>query len=1421
MDKETSDMKESPRESANIFSVLFFWWMKELFLKGAKRDLEESDIYQPIKADESEKLTNQLEKYWKRELEKLKNLEYTVGKDGQKVPLKKNARPRLYKAIFYAFWLPYFIIGIYSFIQCCAVRVIVPVLQGWIIDYFDNNSNTDYKIERDEALVYVAFLIISNIISVMIMHHALMLSQQIGMRVRISCSSLLYRKLLRINKASMTQTGTGQIMNLLSNDVTRFDQLTMFLNYVWIMPFQVVIIGYIMWDKVGISLFVGVGSLLIISLIVQGSVSLLSRSIRAMIAPLTDRRVQLMSELVAGIQVVKMYAWEKPFSKIVCLTRGLEIKIITFSSYVRATYLAIIVFTERIILYFTLIMFVLTGNNLTADVTYVMATYFNILQLTTALYFPQALIQLGESMVSMNRLEDLLLMNEVNIQETEKTSQSESRETSGTTDAENPADRYISKDGGAEIAQASPDLPPVCVKIQRVSANWINGQLPPTLCNISLTIQPGTLCALVGPVGSGKSSLLYLLLKELDPGAGTVILTQDSLKNSLRGTLNNGYFTNNPNLRISYASQEPWLFGGTVRDNILFGQPYDKVRYTQVANACALTKDFRQFPQGDMTLVGDRGVSLSGGQRARINLARAVYRQADLYLLDDPLSAVDTRVARHLYWKCITEYLHGKTRILVTHQLQFLKRADHIVVLDRGFMKMQGSYNELVRSNKDFIQMMDSLAMNHEAQKKEDEARRASEMSMSVKKTSIMRRASGLSIASSVVYSDIDDSDYEENQPEGEMMARGRLSGKVYKEYLYHGGNYFVLFMLLLLFVVSQVATTGNDYWLSYWTSLENVRRNKGTQQVEKEYENMRNDSFLGSIFTLEQDGLLGTVDAIYVYTFCIIACTVTTLLRSFLYMKICMNSSRNLHNIMFFNLLQTRMSFFHNNPSGRILNRFSKDIGTMDEFLPKIMLEAIQVGCVVCGIMVMEAIINVWMLIPIVILIILFFFATKFYLKTAQNVKRLEGVTKSPLFSHVNATLNGLPTVRSSGAGIEKMMQKKFDMLQDRHTGTWFLVLTCGTAFGIFMDLIMCLFVACLCFLLVLTNENDSTAGSKAGLAISQSMILIGCLQYGLKQSTETLSLMTSVERILQYTNLPKEEPITSKKPPPPAWPSQGQLVLKNVNMRYNKDDPPVLKNLNLSIEPGWKIGVVGRTGAGKSSLISALFRLFNEGLEGEIKIDDWDTSTVGLSDLRCKISIIPQEPVLFSESLRYNLDPFNQYDDMRLWEVLRQVELNDVALDQDVSYGGYNFSVGQRQLICLARAILRNNRLLVLDEATANIDSHTDALIQDTIRSIFKECTVITIAHRLNTIIDSDRIIVMENGTIVEFGCPYELLHNKPSGYFSQMVEKTGNQMAQSLLEQAKKACERNNDHRELALSTQNTEGESDVKITEQSAL
>ncbi|XP_011701755.1 PREDICTED: multidrug resistance-associated protein 4-like, partial [Wasmannia auropunctata] len=1115
MDKDTSDMKQNPRETANIFSALFFWWMREIFMIGVKRDLEESDIYRPLKADESEKLTDHLEKYWNRELDKL---EYTMSKAGQKVPLKKNARPRLYKAICNAFWLPYFIVIFCTFIQSSVVRMAIPIFQSLVIDYFARDSTVKNKTEMDNVLIYVAFLVILNVIEAIITQHATMQSQQIGMRIRVACNSLLYRKLLRLNRASMNQISTGHIMNLLSNDVACFDELAIYLCYIVILPIQLVIIGTIMWQKIGISVLVGIGSMLFIAVIIHGSSSWLSRRIRAMIAPLTDRRVQLMSELVAAIQVVKMYAWEKSFSKIVSNTRKMEIKRIKISSFVRAVYLATIWFTERLNLYFTLITFVLMGNDMTANVTYEISTYFFFLRITAGHYFPFGLITLSESMVSIKRLENFLLMDEVNrgCLETVPQLQSKSQKPNETINKENQTERYISKDRSIKLSefQKLSDLP-VYVKLQCVSVNWISGQLPPTLCDINLTIEPGQLCTVVGAVGSGKSSLLYLLLKELNIDSGSVILTQNSSRSNFQDNLSDGYFTSNSNLRISYASQEPWLFDGTVRENILFGQSYDKARYMQVTNVCALTKDFQQFPQGDMTLVGDKGVSLSGGQRARINLARAVYRQADLYLLDDPLSAVDTRVARHLYWKCIIKYLHGKTRILVTHQLQFLKPANHIVVLDRGFVKMQGSYNELVQLNKGFIKMMDNLC--HNAQKKGIDSR-ASEMRR------ITRRDSELSTASST-HSDIDVSDFMKNNPEAETMAHGRVSGRVYKEYLHHGGNYFILFMLLLIFFISQIAITGSDYWLSYWTTLEEVRRIGNIS--DKQFENMYNNSFLGSIFTLNPDGLLSTIDAIYVYTFCIIACTVTILFGSFFFMKVCMNSSCNLHNTMFFNLLQARMSFFHTNPSGRILNRFSKDIGTIDELLPKKMLETIQIFFAVCGVMIMEMIINRWMLIPTVILIVLFFFVTKFYLKIIQSIKRLDGVTKSPLFSHVNATLNGLPTIRSSG--VEEMIRKQFDLIQDRHSGTWYLFLSCSSSFIVFMNLIMCLFLACICFSLILVNENDSVDNSKAGLAIWQSY-LISILAYGIKESIETMSLMTSVERILEYSSLPQEESIISE---------------------------------------------------------------------------------------------------------------------------------------------------------------------------------------------------------------------------------------------------------------------------------------------------
>ncbi|XP_017760874.1 PREDICTED: multidrug resistance-associated protein 4-like [Eufriesea mexicana] len=1410
--------KESPQETANLVSRLFFGWMKEIFFKGAKKDLTLSDLYHPLIVDKSKVLTDRLQKYWNWELQKWEQRQKEMPYD--KKSNEKNT-PRLEKALFRAFWMKYFCIGLLLSIQYIILIVLVPIMVSWIITYFKIEENVE-PITETEALTYVSYLIICVTLSVFIMHHTEFMSQQMGMRLRIACCSLIYRKILRLSKGALTQINSGQVVNLLSNDVSRFDELCYYLNFLWITPIQIIFVTVIMWHKAGLPSIIGVAILLLITIPNHTVFLSLVRQIRKIVATLTDSRVQLMNELISGIEVVKMYAWEKPFEKIVAATRATEIKKISLTSYIRAGYLALVVFTNRTVLFLTLLSFVLMESFPRAEVTFMLFSYFEILQLTTTLMFPQALLLAGETLVSIRRLEKFLLLeeqsNDVKVvaqMYQNKTLKFKNRK------AEKENVESIRMTNGSQNLNLNNDEEqvPISIALERVSANWTPNKLPPTLCNVSMRIENGELCALVGPVGSGKSSILQLLLRELPLGAGKLHLRYKSSKNT--EIKEQEYVVNVTNLKISYASQDAWLFTGTVRDNILFGQPYDKDRYIAVTQACALVKDFQQFPYGDMSNVGEDGSSLSGGQKARVNLARAVYRKADIYLLDDPLSAVDARVAKHLFYRCIKNYLHGKTRILVTHQLQFIKQADVIVALDRGFIKMHGTYEELSKSNKDFSDMMNRIKMSTEAKK---ESKVESENSFRERRVSGKNGLRKLSTITSTSSMSSFNYEGEKSAPENnEAIASGRLPIKIYKQYFQYGGSCLTLIALLFVVIVSQVATSGNDYWVSYWTNLEIIRRSitNSTQPFKRQYSfYFLNGTALSNVFNLDNYGLMTTTDALYVYTFCIISCIVTVFVRNLFFMKVCMVANKNLHSSMFSNVLQAAMTFFHQNTSGRILNRFSKDMGAIDEILPKVMLETIQIFLVISGVLCMVVAVNNWMLIPLAVLFVFLLIVRSSYLRTVQSVKRIESIAKSPIFSHVNATLNGLTTIRSSGSNVLELLQKQFDDLQDVHTGAWYMTIAVPVTFGLYLDIVVIIFVACVCFSSILINTGD-VLGGNVGLVISQSLIVIGTLQHGVKQSGEMMSNITSVERILQYTNLPKESPWTSKNPPPEDWPKYGQLILKNLSLKYNKDDPPVLKNLNVTIEPGWKVGVVGRTGAGKSSLISALFRLFADGLEGEIKIDGRDTSTLGLHELRSRLSIIPQQPLLFSESLRYNLDPFHTYSDMSLWDSLRQVELTEFVLDQKIMHGGNNLSIGQRQLICLARAILRNNRILVLDEATANIDSYTDELIQKTIRTRFTDCTVITIAHRLNTIIDSDRIIVMDTGNIVEFGCPHELLRDKPKGIFSQMVNNTGVTMAQFLREQAERTCLKNTKEISLDLTRKCFIEDDTTNVIEQSSL
>lgn len=875
---------------------------------------------------------------------------------------------------------------------------------------------------------------------------------------------------------------------------------------------------------------------------------------------------------------------------------------------------------------------------------------------------------------------------------------------------------------------------PSKIQISQASAKWDSDQQEHTLRDITLTLEGASLNAVVGYVGASKSSLLQMILKELPIESGTV---------NILGS-------------ISFASQEPFLFSGSIRQNILFGQPYDSERYHTVTRICALEQDFRQFSHKDHTIIGERGTTLSGGQKARVNLARAIYRKADIYLLDDPLSAVDPHVSKHLFDKCIRKFLHGKLVILVTNQLEYLQKVDHVIYLEHGQMKAMGKYDELLKLGLDFTKLME---------KEDEEQIRVRERSRTNSKTISLKRQP--STDSSIGDEDSYKNDDRDFMQVNENQEQGAIGLNVYRKYFRACGGSAVIICVALICISSQFFASAADYYWSVWVAKQKT--------LPEPHQDANNQTYTNLWDSIIDDPYFD----VYLFTAITLLTIITTFWRSFALINACVRGSKTLHNAMFQKITRAQMYFFNTNPSGRILNRFSKDIGQIDEILPSIWIDVIQHFLTIFGVIIVTCIVNPYFLIPIILLGLLFYYLRIYYLKTSSSLKRLEATTRSPIYTHLSASLNGLSTIRAFQA--ETTLIAEFDAHQDMHSSAFYIFMATNRAFGFFLDFICTFYIAAVTFSFFLMYDT----GGNIGLAITQAINFR--VQFAIRQSAELENTMTAVERVVEYEEIESEPDLQTKpdKKPKKTWPEVGDIRYDQLSLKYFNDEnaEKVLNDVTFDVKGNEKIGIVGRTGAGKSSLISALFRLFYN--DGHIIIDSVNTSDIGLHDLRSKISIIPQEPVLFSGTLRYNLDPFEEYSDAKLWNALEEVQLKDViqelpaGLLSYISEGGTNFSVGQRQLICLARAILRDNKILVMDEATANVDSNTDALIQKTIRSKFVNCTVLTIAHRLNTIMDSDKIIVMNEGKCVEFGTPYELLTAKEGPKLFQAMAQQGGEI------------------------------------------
>ncbi|XP_059248145.1 multidrug resistance-associated protein 1-like isoform X4 [Mustela nigripes] len=1153
--------KCNPEKNASFFSRMTYSWFSRVIILGYKKPLEREDLCELHESDSSYIVCPIFEKQWRKEVLR------TQERQEVKASFSKETHARK-PSLVYALWNTFKFV----LIQVALFKVFAdilsftsPLIMKQMIIFCEHHPDFGWS-----GYGYALALFVVVFLQTLILQQYQRFNMLTSAKIKTAVIGLLYKKALLLSNVSRKKFSTGEITNLMSADAQQLMDLTANLSLLWSAPFQILMAISLLWQELGPAVLAGV-AVLVFVIPVNALVATRVKKLKKSQTKNKDKQIKLLNEILHGIKILKLYAWESSYQKKIIKIREQELEVQKSAGYLAVfsmltlTCIPFLVSLATFGIYFLLD----EGNILTATKVFTSMSLFNILRLPL-FDLPMVISAVVQTRVSLDRLEDFLNTEELHPQNIET--------------------NYIGDHA---------------IGFTNASFSWDKTGVP-VLKNLNIKIPEGALVAVVGPVGSGKSSVLSAILGEMEKLTGVV---------QRKGS-------------VAYVAQQAWIQNCILQENILFGSIMQKQFYERVLEACALLPDLEHLPNGDQTEIGERGVNISGGQKHRVSLARAVYSGADIYLLDDPFAAVDVHVGKQLFEKVIgsSGILKNKTRILVTHNLTLLPEMDLIVVMESGRVAHMGTYHELLSKTRNLTNLLQAFS----EQEKAHALKRVSVInSRTILKDQIVEQNDRPSLNQGKQFS-----------MKKEKIPVGGVKFSIILKYLQAFGWLWV-WLSVAAYLGQNLVGVAQNLWLSAWVK-EAKHMNEFT-----EWKQIRSNK-------LNIYGLLGLMQGFFVCS------------GAYILTRGSLAASRTLHTQLLDNVLHLPLRFFEINPIGQIINRFTKDMFIID-------------------------------------------IRFHYYLR-----------------NWVNCTLDVIGTVLVIGGALPLFILGVIPLM--------FLYLT---------------------------------------IQITQS------LNFWVRKACEIETNAVSIERVCEYENMDKEAPWIMSKRPPSQWPEKGIVEFINYQARYRDDLGLALRDITFQTHGEEKIGIVGRTGAGKSTLSNCLFRIV-ERSGGKIIIDGIDISTIGLHDLRGRLNIIPQDPVLFSGTLQMNLDPLDKYSDRELWEVLELCHLKDFVqslpkkLLHEISEGGENLSVGQRQLVCLARALLRKTKILILDEATASIDFETDTLVQTTIRKEFSDCTILTIAHRLHSIIDSDRVLVLDSGRITEFETPQNLICQK--GLFFEMLTEAG---------------------------------------------